>query len=1009
MIYKRITFITFIIVALFACNQQKEPIRYTHDLSELNWKLWVDTTAQWENDSLYLPPVNIEEIPANKPTCGWENLYINKGIKIKIPATVEQYLWDWDKDSLGTEGDYIGVSWFYTSFEIPKTSGNRRIYLDFESVRLRAEVFVNSKLAGYDCIGNTPFKVDVSNFIKSGELNQLAIRITDPGGNFQWDDYHLDKFGKIWIPPSHGFGGITGKVKLVCTNKEYIDDVFIKNTPEINKIEIETILKSEIGDTISGNLEFLIFEDKEMKKMVLSQKKILNKILSSDKLSIQLTIPDAEYWSPNKPKLYYLQVKLSNNNGLKDEYNKHFGLRWFEAKIVNGNKDFYLNNKRIFITSGISWGFWPENGIFPTLELAEKQILSLKELGLNMFNFHRGIGQEILMDKADELGILVYEEPGGYRCPNENIWFWKERNEGNNVPVEDVQIAWQLRKEKLNRMVKRDRSHPSLIIYNLINEALMNPTAENKKDIYDAHVLDPTRYIIFSSHSFHSHFFPEYPAGDCPTEPAEAKLYMEPNNHELLYQGWWDNHHALGTGCIIDSMHYKNPKDYNLYTENRGEIVFFGEEGATNAPAVLENIITNQINPISLKGWDAKHYEKSYNSIENFINEKGFQKVFPTVTDYTQGLANISYYYHGKMIENCRISNITDSYVINGIEDPKTGFYSGIVDIYRNIKGNPELISKYTIPLYLAVKLRNKVVSHNDNLIADFFIINENIIQGNYKLNINVFAGNINIKSDTISVLVKGGEHHGQLICEGFEIEIPNSINGYIDIKCTLNHNDGTVLGDEKAFVVLESKIDKLSNDWRILDDTGFISRFLNKQSIPIPQKFKRGAGSGKHLFVDGILPDNAIGDIKKWVKRGNSLIILNDADKWAELLAQEDMIDYYGKLDLSSGWKGGGMFLKEHEIFSGLPVNMAMGWEYQVFANYYANRYLLILDNEETLIGGVGAQQHKFGSAFAIIKYGEGEIYLSTLDFTKSINSEEKSSIIAQKLLFNIVEYVSN
>jgi len=80
-----------------------------------------------------------------------------------------------------------------------------------------------------------------------------------------------------------------------------------------------------------------------------------------------------------------------------------------------GDKMFFLNGKRIVLHTAISWGHWPENGIFPTDSMAYKQIRIAKEMGLNMLNFHRGIGQENVLDAADELGLLYYEEPGGYK------------------------------------------------------------------------------------------------------------------------------------------------------------------------------------------------------------------------------------------------------------------------------------------------------------------------------------------------------------------------------------------------------------------------------------------------------------------------------------------------------------------------------------------------------------------------------------------------------------------
>src|SRR5207249_12157773 len=120
----------------------------------------------------------------------------------------------------------------------------------------------------------------------------------------------------------------------------------------------------------------------------------------------------------------------------------------------------------------ISWGFWPINGIYPTLELAEKEVRSAKVLGQNMLNFHRCIGHPEVFDKADELGLLFYEEPGAYV-------------NGDRTPFAKV-----LALEKLLRMVKRDRSHPSLVIYNMINEAWDSGGASKDDAVRDGHIRD---------------------------------------------------------------------------------------------------------------------------------------------------------------------------------------------------------------------------------------------------------------------------------------------------------------------------------------------------------------------------------------------------------------------------------------------------------------------------------------------------------------------------------------
>src|SRR5690606_29812375 len=146
--------------------------------------------------------------------------------------------------------------------------------------------------------------------------------------------------------------------------------------------------------------------------------------------------------------------------------------RWFAVDGVGEDAVFRLNGRRIVLRSAISWGFWPINGMIPTPEHARREIESAKRLGLNMLNLHRCIGRPELFDLSDEMGLLRFEEPGGY----------------GSRGATDFTRGWV--REKLLRMVRRDRSHPSLVIYNMINEENQTPPDEfRKRDMADAHAL----------------------------------------------------------------------------------------------------------------------------------------------------------------------------------------------------------------------------------------------------------------------------------------------------------------------------------------------------------------------------------------------------------------------------------------------------------------------------------------------------------------------------------------
>ena len=135
---------------------------------------------------------------------------MKEGVNVGVPGTVEGYM----QKGEGPSGDVNGVSWWTRKVKVPAFETGQRVVLKVESARQRTEVYVNGKLVGYDLVGNTPFAVDLTGSVKSGEECVLAFRVTDPGGNLDWRDGETITWGKYKLPVSHGFGGITGRVAL---------------------------------------------------------------------------------------------------------------------------------------------------------------------------------------------------------------------------------------------------------------------------------------------------------------------------------------------------------------------------------------------------------------------------------------------------------------------------------------------------------------------------------------------------------------------------------------------------------------------------------------------------------------------------------------------------------------------------------------------------------------------------------------------------------------------------
>ncbi|MGQ1891362.1 glycoside hydrolase family 2 protein [Thermophagus sp. OGC60D27] len=959
------------------------------DCSSLTWNIWLDEAAQWVDDSLFLPPINVAELPVNEPTIGWEKLYKQKDTQTNLPATVEEYFWGENGNSTGIAGNYTGVSWFFTSVEVPKEWRKKHVFLDFESVRVRAEVFVNNKLAGYDLINGTPFSVDVSSFVEPGEMNKIAVRITDPCGNFAWRDWDAFYWGDQLIPPSHGFGGITGGVVLRAEDDTHISDVFVKNGPDLKAIDLECTVTALKGKGEQGKLSYQILDSR---KELVKQGTI--RVGAFDKTKIiteHIEVEDALPWSVENPVLYYLNIDWESEGGDRDIENVRFGFRWFEVKEVGEDKMFFLNGQRIVLRSAISWGHWPVNGIYPTPELAEKQITTAKKLGLNMLNFHRGIGQTLVLNYADELGLLYYQEPGGYK-PNET----------------DLLQRWK--REKLLRMVKRDRNHPSMVIYNMINESAREPFENELKDMAEAHRVDETRIITFTS----TYFGPKFHQGECPKTPAPFKSHMLPYDHTIYDFGWWDEHHAGGPGVYADDF-YNKPSDIYRHYGHPEEIVMLGEDGAIGTLPRLE-FIKEELNKNDKRGWDGDAYLQMYDVYDEYIKNKGFEEGFPSVDALTKSIAKNAHYYQGRIIENFRIGNTGDAYVVNGWEDTKVENHSGIVDIYRNPKADDSIMAYYNQPLYVAVKLRNKVSAVNKSVLADFFIVNEENLHGDFNLKITVSDTLGVVSHNLIPVVVSGGVKYGELLMDEFVISPRHP--GYSLVKAELLKGQQVIAKGRELLFALDEPVWKFENDFEVADTSGNVQKLLNLiDGIDYSEYSARKRRPVKSVLIVGedIQPGFVKGNFRMddpiidWISEGNTMLVIDGADNWCNYFDDKEIIEYRGMEHIDRNWFGGNYFVREHPLFEGLPVNTAFNWEYQSLARYNRERFGLRLPDGESVVGVYADHRKEVFTAVAVIPVGMGRIIVSGLDLKGAISSGARSAIVARKILMNYLKYSLN
>ncbi len=462
------------------------------------------------------------------------------------------------------------------------------------------------------------------------------------------------------------------------------------------------------------------------------------------------------------------------------------------------------------------------------------------------------------------------------------------------------------------------------------------------------------------------------------------------------------------------------------------EIVFWGEDGAIGTPPRLQLIRDEILRTGRTSGWEAADYLKWYNAYDTFLKEKGFSKAFPTVDHLTRSMGNVSYYYQGRIIEYIRISNTVDGYAVNGWESMKPENHSGIVDNYRNPKGDVELIARYNQPLYLAVKMDRKVLSVGDTTRVDIYIVNEKNLKGNYTLQLTArnAAGQV-VKTHKQSVRVTGGVQYGECLATGWNF-IPQT-EGYTTIEASLYRGSNPITGGSDQLFAVRLNNQGITVNGMVADTTGVLKNFMKTAGFDLPS-YTEGTPTGDYLLVGAFEPQqwgSGMSDIMEWVYKGHTLIVVDNPERWAEFLADKEVLDYRGSKVLGKSWYGGNFFNREHPVFEGLPVNTAFNWEYQCFATYNRRRIGMRAFNGQTLVGCVSDHKHEVYSALSIIPAGRGKVFITSLDipawiqgvqaYTEAVDidgmnesmntfntsDKNRANVVGQQLLLNLLKEV--
>ena len=361
-----------------------------------------------------------------------------------------------------------GIGWYRKHFRLDAGDTNRLVAIEFDGIYDYSEVWVNGHLAGGRPYGYSSFECKLTPMVRFGGDNVLAVRVD-----------HSRFADSRWYTGS----GIYRKVRLRLTNKLRIAHwgVFV-STPQVSaetaSVRVETKIMNAMGRGQSFSLSSTVLSA-DGTLMGEATTSALVEEGTNAALVQHIAIPHPRLWSPDSPVLYTLTSRVSESGAGVDETTTRFGIRSLRFDPDHG---FFLNGAPMKLKGVCLHHEAGCLGAAVPASVWERRLDILKELGVNAVRTSHNPPAPELLDLCDRLGLLVMDEAFDEFTPGKNKWV-SGRNNGAPSHFGYAELFKQWSEIDLSDMVRRDRNHPSVILWSIGNEV------DYRNDPFSAAVL----------------------------------------------------------------------------------------------------------------------------------------------------------------------------------------------------------------------------------------------------------------------------------------------------------------------------------------------------------------------------------------------------------------------------------------------------------------------------------------------------------------------------------------
>ncbi len=457
-----------------------------------------------------------------------------------------------------------GIGWYQKKLWIPSVDLSN-IFLKFEGVNQVAEIFINGSKAGTHMGGYTAFILDISQFVRFDQENQIVARV---------DNRTVSDVAPLSADFTF-FGGIYRDVWLIRKSDVYFEltdlsacGVYL-STPQVSAEKATLNIRARINTTDLINKPFKVIarvynpENKLVKYKVLHTGRMVGARIEVDE---NLSIHQPALWSVDQPALYKvnLSIEEARTGSLLDQVMINTGFRWVS---MDENRTFYLNGKPLKLIGVNRHQDFPGLGNALTNPLHVSDMERIKEMGSNFIRLAHYPQDQAVLNACDRLGLLVWEE----------------------IPVVNyITVSKGFTSSSINmmkEMIRQHFNHPSVIMWGLMNEVLLQLDAGLKQNSHlsrteylqavqqlaidlnqVAKLEDTARWTTIAHH-------------------LNEALYQEAGLNELtdvvgwnIYYGWYSAE-SKRAGEFLDRFHQQHPSKGIIVSE-------YGADAVRNLHAV---------------------------------------------------------------------------------------------------------------------------------------------------------------------------------------------------------------------------------------------------------------------------------------------------------------------------------------------------------------------------------------------------------------------------------------